>query len=96
MAKLQIQRRLVAILAADIAGYTRLMEEDTDGTSPARWLAPLDSLFHRGLRFFRALVPLASGYVGVVIGSTDGVLWLLSILFFMDASASALKRKVIG
>ena len=27
-----VQRRLAAILAADVAGYTRLMEEDTDGT----------------------------------------------------------------
>ena len=26
------QRRLAAVLAADVAGYTRLMEQDTDGT----------------------------------------------------------------
>jgi len=26
------QRRLVAILAADVAGYTRLVEQDTDAT----------------------------------------------------------------
>ena len=43
MAKRHIQRRLVAILAADIAGYTRLMEEDTDGV--ARELEPLDNYF---------------------------------------------------
>ncbi len=29
------QRRLVAVLAADVAGYTRLMEQDTDGTVAA-------------------------------------------------------------
>jgi len=29
------QRRLVAVLIADIAGYTRLMERDTDGTVAA-------------------------------------------------------------
>jgi len=29
------QRRLAAVLAADIAGYTRLMEQDTDGTVAA-------------------------------------------------------------
>jgi TolB-like protein len=29
------QRRLVAVLIADIAGYTRLMEQDTDGTVAA-------------------------------------------------------------
>ncbi len=33
-----IQRRLVAVLAADVAGYTRLMELDTDGTVAA-WQA---------------------------------------------------------
>jgi len=32
------QRRLSAILAADVAGYTRLMEQDTDGTVTA-WKA---------------------------------------------------------
>lgn len=30
-----IQRRLAAILAADIAGYTRLMNEDEDATIAA-------------------------------------------------------------
>ncbi len=35
MAEKEISRRLVAILAADIAGYTRLMEQDTDGTVAA-------------------------------------------------------------
>jgi len=31
MAEREVQRRLAAILAADVAGYTRLMEDDTDG-----------------------------------------------------------------
>ena len=35
MADRSVQRRLAAILAADVAGYTRLMEEDTDGTVAA-------------------------------------------------------------
>ncbi len=30
-----VQKRLSAILAADVAGYTRLMEKDTDGTVSA-------------------------------------------------------------
>ena len=30
-----IERRLTAILAADVAGYTRLMEQDTEGTVAA-------------------------------------------------------------
>ena len=35
MADQSVQRRLAAILAADVAGYTRLMEEDTEGTVAA-------------------------------------------------------------
>jgi TolB-like protein len=35
MADQSIQRRLAAILAADVAGYTRLMEEDSEGTVAA-------------------------------------------------------------
>ena len=38
MSEDHIQRRLAAILAADVAGYTRLMEQDTDGTVAA-WRA---------------------------------------------------------
>jgi len=35
MADRENQRRLAAILAADVAGYTQLMEQDTDGTVAA-------------------------------------------------------------
>jgi TolB-like protein/Tfp pilus assembly protein PilF len=35
MGEQSIQRRLVAIVAADVAGYTRLMEKDEDGTLAA-------------------------------------------------------------
>ena len=35
MAEREVQRRLAAILAADVAGYTRLMEQDTEGTVAA-------------------------------------------------------------
>ena len=38
MADQSIERRLAAILAADVAGYTRLMEDDSDGTVAA-WQA---------------------------------------------------------
>jgi len=37
------QRRLVAILAADVAGYTKLVEQDTDGTVAA-WKAARDEV----------------------------------------------------
>ncbi len=32
MADREVQRRLAAVLAADVAGYARLMEDDTDST----------------------------------------------------------------
>ena len=32
MAKGRVQRRLAAILAADVVGYSRLMEADEEGT----------------------------------------------------------------
>ncbi len=38
MAEHSIQRRLAAVLAADVVGYTRLMEEDSQGTMAA-WSA---------------------------------------------------------
>ncbi len=37
------QRRLAAILAADVAGYTRLVELDTDGTVAA-WKSARDNV----------------------------------------------------
>ncbi|MBT6288982.1 MAG: tetratricopeptide repeat protein [Rhodospirillaceae bacterium] len=35
MAEREVHRRLAAVLAADVASYTRLMEDDTDGTVAA-------------------------------------------------------------
>ena len=35
MAEQRVQRRLAAILAADVAGYSRLMGEDEEGTLTA-------------------------------------------------------------
>jgi class 3 adenylate cyclase len=34
MAVAHLERRLLAILAADVVGYSRLMERDEPGTSP--------------------------------------------------------------
>ena len=42
MANYSTQRRLAAILAADVAGYTQLMEKDSDGTVTAWRKARLD------------------------------------------------------
>ena len=41
-------RRLAAILAADVAGYTRLVEQDTDGTVAA-WKAVRDDVIKPGV-----------------------------------------------
>jgi len=56
-------RRLTAILAADIAGYSRLMGEDEAGTAQA-------------LREHRAAAdPLIAGHGGRIVKTTgDGVL----------------------
>ena len=43
MADQSIQRRLAAVLAADVVGYTRLMEEDSQGTVVA-WSAARDDI----------------------------------------------------
>ncbi len=40
-----VQRRLAAILAADVAGYSRLMGEDEEGT-----LAALTGIFQAALK----------------------------------------------
>ena len=37
-----VKRRLAAVLAADIAGYTRMMEADEDATMAAWWAARQD------------------------------------------------------
>ena len=42
MAEPEVTRKLAAILAADVAGYTRLMEADEDATLAAWWAARRD------------------------------------------------------
>src|SRR3546814_1738844 len=58
MANEHIQRRLAAILAADVVGYSRLMERDETSTLTglkARWKEVLEPLVerHRGRVFKR-------------------------------------------
>jgi hypothetical protein len=36
----RVERRLAAVLIADVAGYSRLMGEDEEGTHAADWLVP--------------------------------------------------------
>ncbi len=64
MANQEVRRRLAAILAADVAGYTRLMEQDTDGTVAA-WKAARDGVID----------PTSRAYSGQIIKFTgDGFL----------------------
>ncbi len=64
MADQVIQRRLAAILAADVAGYTRLMEMDTDGTVAA-WQAARANV----------IKPIVTEYAGKIVKLTgDGFL----------------------
>ena len=58
MADHSIQRRLAAILAADVAGYTRLMEEDTEGTVAAWQDARADVIRPQSIKFSGKLVKL--------------------------------------
>jgi class 3 adenylate cyclase len=59
----RVERRLAAILAADVAGYSRLMENDEEGTA-------------RLLREHRAAAdPLIANHAGRIVKTTgDGVL----------------------
>ncbi len=41
MAEQRVQRRLAAILAADVVGYSRLMSEDEEGSLDALKTTPL-------------------------------------------------------
>ena len=64
MAEERVQRRLAAILAADVAGYSRLMGEDEEGT-----LAALTA--HRT----ELIEPCISRYRGRVVNTAgDGLL----------------------
>src|SRR5438874_2707442 len=64
MAEERVQRRLAAILAADVAGYSRLMEQDETGT-----LASLKARRHH------IVSPLVAEYHGRIVKIMgDGVL----------------------
>ncbi len=64
MAEQRLQRRLAAILAADVAGYSRLMGEDEAGTR-ARFNAHLHELIDPAI---------ASRRGGIAKTTDDGLL----------------------
>jgi len=64
--KQPVERRLAAILAADVAGYSRLMGEDEAGTAQAlcdhrRHLSAVSPLHDRIVQAGGAPIPLARG-----------------------------------
>ncbi len=73
-----IQRRLAAILAADVAGYSRLMGEDEAGT--------LSALRHLRTEIF---APAVDGHRGKIVKSMgDG--WLVEFASVVDAVTCAI------
>jgi len=74
----ETQRRLAAILAADVAGYTRLVEQDTDGTVAA-WKSARDNVV-------KPLVDKKSGHIIKFTG--DG--FLVEFPSVQDAVACAI------
>ena len=60
MANLEVQRRLAAILAADVAGYTRLMEQDEVGTVKA-WRALRSEVIDTGIDAFKGRIVKLTG-----------------------------------
>lgn len=78
------QRRLAAILAADVAGYTRLVEQDTEATVAA-WKAARDE----------AIKPLVGAKSGRIIKFTgDGFLAEFSSVQDAVACAISLQEKL--
>lgn len=78
MADQTVQRRLAAILAADVVGYTRLMERDTNGTVAA-WKTARDE----------AIKPIVAGHGGRIVKFTgDG--FLVEFPTVLDAVSCAI------
>ena len=63
MAEERAQRRLAAILAADVVGYSRLMEQDEPGT--------LTALKERRRNILKPLVAEHHGRIVKVMGDGD-------------------------
>ena len=81
MADATNQRRLAAILAADVAGYTKLVEQDTDGTVAA-WKTARDDVI-------KPLVAEKSGHIIKFTG--DG--FLVEFPSVQDAVACAISMQ---
>ena len=60
MSDQSVQRRLAAVLAADVAGYTRLMEADSDGTVAA-WQAAREAVIRPGVAEYSGKIVKLTG-----------------------------------
>ena len=80
MSDQNVQRRLAAILAADVAGYTRLMEADEDAALAAWWAARKDVIDptvsrHRG----RIVKHTGDGFLAEFPTATEAVQCAISM-----------------
>jgi len=80
MSNQEVQRRLAAILAADVAGYTRLMEANEDATLSAWWAARKDVIDptvtrHRG----RIVKHTGDGFLAEFPTATEAVQCAISM-----------------
>jgi adenylate cyclase len=80
MANERVQRRLTAILAADLVDYSRLMSEDGTGTLPAlkehlAALTDLASAKHQG----RIVKLIGDGVLAEFVGVVDAVEYAIGI-----------------
>jgi adenylate cyclase len=60
MSDQSVQRRLAAVLAADVAGYTRLMESDSDGTVAA-WQDAREAVIRPGVAEYSGKIVKLTG-----------------------------------
>ena len=79
MAEQRVQRRLAAILAADVVGYSRLMGEDEEGTR-TRFNAHLAELIE----------PAIANHRGRIVKTTGDAL-LVEFASLVDVTESAIK-----
>ncbi len=80
MADQEVQRRLAAILAADVAGYTRLMEANEDATLAAWWAARKDVIDPAVVRYRGRIVKhTGDGFLAEFPTATEAVQCAISM-----------------
>ncbi len=76
MADERVERKLAAILAADVAGYSRLMGEDETGTR-ARFNAHLHELIEPAIANRRGRIVKTTGDGMLVEFAMAGSIWFI-------------------